>query len=447
MLVTSTRSVPGGMLTPALSATLGGWGEVGAHFPILLGPLGTSPLPLPVLLFAKGSITPPSWMGKHVVLFATVGLPYGPFSAPDAKGQPMAMQYEAGGAIEGHILWMLHYLLSMSGQISPGGPPRLQPGLELRARFDGFTVFGQGLYSAGFCVGGSTSPACKAVLTVLGGLQVPLVAGHASAAAGPTRGAAGQEGTVVTATVGISYDETTRAVYGERIEAFLKKLWLRLFNFVIDPYLDERCVLWDDDHRPMLELGQKSKDGQFCERDGLRTPIWTHFDRDQRSTRVCYDKGLRNCILHRASEKDAWQVVPKDQQARRPYLDENCHVVEAFVPMPLAAVGIKSADGQACEWENHRFPIGKQFWVMPGDGVMCTDATLLDCLMELPDKPMSTGQYTGSRFGQALERGTQKVLDHIEHASQAAEDLAEGKWHVGTVVDEAVHTRRMACRI
>jgi hypothetical protein len=440
LLIQQGGSIAGGMLTPGTSFTAGGWAEGGAYFPILFGPAGTSPLVLPVLLFIKGAFSPPFWIGQHGAVFATVTLPYGPFSAPDAQGQPMGVQYEAGAAVSGHLLWMLHYDLSVSGQVSPGGPPpRLLAGLELRARFDGFTVFAQVLENAGICLGGSPGAACGTSVTGFMGVQIPLVVGHTSAAVGPTRGGTGQSGTTVQVTMGPSYDETTRAKYGDGIEA-IQKLWQRLFNWVIDPYLDERCVLWDDDHKPMLDLGQKSKDGQYCERDGLRTPIWTHFDRDQRSTRVCYDKGLRNCILHRASEKDYWQVVPKEQQARRPYLDENCHVAEAGIPLPLAPVGIKSGDGQACEWENHRFPIGKQFWAMPGDGVMCLDATLLDCSLELPDNPMSTGQYTGSRFGQAMVRGAQKVLNGAERAPQVAEDLATGKLHVGTVADEALHT-------
>src|SRR5262249_5034620 len=53
-LVRQDNSLPGGLLTPAASFTLGGWGEVGVHFPILLGPFGTDPLPLPPVVFAKG---------------------------------------------------------------------------------------------------------------------------------------------------------------------------------------------------------------------------------------------------------------------------------------------------------------------------------------------------------------------------------------------------------
>jgi hypothetical protein len=439
ILVQQGGSIAGGMLTPGTSFTAGGWAEGGAYFPILFGPAGTSPLVLPVLLFIKGAFSPPFWIGQHGAVFATLTLPYGPFSAPDAQGQPMAIQYEAGAAVSGHLLLMLHYGLSLSGQVSPGGsPPRLLAGFELRARFDGFTIYAQALQNAGICLGGSGT-ACGSSVTGFIGVQLPLVVGHTSAAVGPTRGATAQNGTTAQATVGLSYDETTRAKYGDGIEK-IQALWLHLFNFVIDPYLDERCVLWDDDHKPMLDLGHKSRDGQYCERVGLRTPIWTHYDRDQLSTRVCYDKGLRNCILRRSSVKDTWEVVPQGQQARRPYLTDKCLVYEPGVSMPLQQLGIRSGDGQACEWENHRFPIGTQFWAMPDDNVMCVDATLKDCSVELPAHPMSTGQEAGIPGGEGLVGATQNFLDKFERIPPMAKDLAAGQWHVKTVAGEAYDT-------
>lgn len=432
-LIRDDRSVSGGLLTPAASLTFFGWGEVGGHFPILLGPLGMTPLPLPPAIFVKGAFTPPHWIGTHGVLFGLLTLPYGAFSAPDGSGKPMASRYEVGAAISGHLLWMLHYGLSISGQLSPGGaPPRLLTGLELVARFDGFHVFAQATHSAGFCFGGVSDTGCQSNVTVIGGVRIPMVLGHSSAAAGIMRGARDAEGTVVEATVGLTYDESTRAKYGDGI-AKVQKLWVRLFSSVIDPYLDERCILWDDDGKPMLDLGQRSRDGLSCERNGLRTPIHTHFDRDQQSTRVCYDKGLRNCILRRRSDKDAWAVVPKSQQARRPYLKDDCHVYEEDVVLPLQPLGIKSADGQACEWEGHRFPIGQKFWALPDNNVMCRDATLKDCSVEIPDKPMATGQYV---LGRSIERpvvkGAQKVFDAIERGAQKAADLATGELDVKT---------------
>lgn len=444
-LIRDDRSVPGGLLTPALSFTFGGWGEVGGHFPILLGPLGTPPLPLPPLLFVKGSFTPPHWIGTHGVLFGSLSLPYGALSAPDENGQPMASRYEVGAAISGHLLWMLHYGMSISGQLSPGGaPPRLLTGVELMARFDGFNVFAQATHSAGFCLGGSSDAACQSNVMVLGGLRIPIVLGHSSAAAGVVRGVRDVEGTVVQATVGLTYDEATRAKYGDGIEK-VKQLWVRLFNAVIDPYLDERCVLWDDDGKPMLDLGQRSRDGLYCERDGLRTPIHTHFDRDQGSTRVCYDKGLRNCILRRRSDKDAWEVVPKSQQARRPYLHKDCHVYEEGAALPLQPLGIKSTDGQACEWEGHRFPIGQKFWALPDNNVMCQDPTLKDCSVELPDKPMSTGQYVAGRtIEKPVIKGAQKVLEAIEQGAQKAADLATGGLSVKTWGEQVAETLKDA---
>lgn len=441
MLVRDDRSVPGAALTPAASFTLGGWGEAGVHFPILLGPLDTPPLVEPPFVFIKGAFTPPYWIGTHGVLFAALTLPYGPFSAPDVASKPVTSRYEVGAAISGHLLWMLYYSMSVSGQLSPGGPPpRLLTGLEVDARFDGFNVFGQVTHSAAFCWGGASDVACQSNMMVLGGLRIPMVIGHGSLAAGMVRGTPGAEGGLITATAGLSYDEATRARYGDGIEK-VQQLWIRLFNAVIDPYLDERCVLWDDDHKPMLDIGQKSKDGMYCERDGLRTPIHTHFDRDQRSTRVCYDKGLRNCILRRNSEKDAWEVVPQSQQARRPYLKDDCHVYEEGVALPLQSIGTKSSDGQACEWEGHRFPIGKKFWALPGYNVMCQDPTLKDCSIELPEKPMSTGKYVAGRgIEQPVVTGAQKVLDTMERGAQTAEDLATGGLDLRTWGEEALNT-------
>lgn len=439
-LIRSDGSLPGGMLTPAASLTFGGWGEAGVHFPILLGSLGTEPLPLPPLLFVKGAFTPPFWIGTHGILFATLTLPDGSFSAPDDTGQPMHRSYEIGAALSGHLFWMLHYGLSMSGQISPGGTPsRLFTAIEIQARFDGFRVFAQPLHNAAFCERGTAIRACQSSVAIVFGLQIPLVAGHSSAVAGPTRGASDQEGTLLAATVGASYDEAARAKYGDGI-AKIEQLWKHLFTTVIDPYLDERCILWDDDHTPMVELGSKSADGRYCERDGLRTPINTHFDRNKASTRVCYDAGLRNCILRRDSDKHPWQVVPAGEQARRPYLKEDCHVYESGVMLPLQQVGFRSTDGQACEWRGYRFPIGTEFWAVPGDDVLCEEATLKKCSIELPSKPMTTGQYVGSRAEQGLVRGVTRLVETFERGPQAAADLASGKLHVGTVAGEAYAT-------
>lgn len=439
-LIRPDSSLPGGLLTPAASLTLGGWGEVGAHFPILLGPLGTTSLPLPPVLFAKGAFTPPFRIGSHGILFATLTMPYGPFAAPDENGQPMARRYEVGAALSGHLLWMLHYGLSLSGQFSPGGPAsRLEAGLEVRARFDNFNVFAHPTYSAAFCERGSGSPDCQSRVTLLVGLQIPLVAGHASAASGPSRGIRGQEGIILEATLGASYDEAARAKYGDGI-AKVEKLWERLFTSVIDPYLDESCILWDDDHTPMVELGRKSANGLYCERDGLRTPIGTHFDRNKASTRVCYDAGLRNCILERDSDKEPWRVVPQEQQARRPYLKEDCHVYEAGAKLPLQQVGFRSDDGQACLWRGYRFPIGTEFWAVPGDDVLCEDATLKRCSIELPPRPMSAAQYVSSRAEQGLVHGVTKVVEKFERGPQVAADLASGRLHVQTIAGEAYDT-------
>ena len=186
-LIRNDGSLPGGMLTPAASLTFGGWGEAGVHFPLLLGPLGTEPLPLPPLLFVKGAFTPPSWIGKHGILFATLTLPGGPFSAPDDSGQPMHRSYEMGAALSGHLFRMLHYGLSISGQITPGGAPsRLFTGIEIQARFDGFRVFAQPLHTAAFCERGAAGRACQSGVAILLGLQIPFVAGHSSAAAAAT---------------------------------------------------------------------------------------------------------------------------------------------------------------------------------------------------------------------------------------------------------------------
>ncbi|HNN98490.1 MAG TPA: hypothetical protein PKI03_39775, partial [Pseudomonadota bacterium] len=167
-LILPDRSMPGGLLTPAVSLTLGGWGEVGTHFTILLGPLGTEPLPLPPLLFAKGAFTPPFGIGSHGILFATLTMPDGPFAAPDEQGQPMARRYEVGAALSGRLLWRLHYGLSVSGQFAPGRlASRLEAGLELRARFDSFHVFTQPTYSAAFCEHGPASRDCKSSAALL----------------------------------------------------------------------------------------------------------------------------------------------------------------------------------------------------------------------------------------------------------------------------------------
>jgi hypothetical protein len=122
---------------------------------------------------------------------------------------------------------------------------------------------------------------------------------------------------------------TDAAVLGaERLkEAIEDLLYESPSDFPIDPKLDAECYIRDDDGSIMGKFGNRTPDGQFCEKDGAKVPIGKMLWRDQSSSRLCRDhkwnpqtkqQELTDCVLWR--ERSEWHP------AHQTRLDDRCEL-------------------------------------------------------------------------------------------------------------------------
>lgn len=77
----------------------------------------------------------------------------------------------------------------------------------------------------------------------------------------------------------------------------------------IDPYLKKDCILYDENHRPTVKLGELGPDGNACIYQGLAVPIGPRFWHNEADTLLCYDKERTKCFLSRLSEGEPWEPI------------------------------------------------------------------------------------------------------------------------------------------
>jgi hypothetical protein len=208
--------------------------------------------------------------------------------------------------------------------------------------------------------------------------------------------------------------------------------WIQARLQSIDPYLRRDCVLYDDDHRPMTRLGVLSPDGKRCAWGGRELPIGVHFWRDRRTTRVCYDRRLRDCFMERAGPQAPW--VPVVQ----PTVGRDCFLYQGGDA--LGRVG-EPTPGGGCERDGQVMRVGQALWRAPGTRRVCDvpDGQRQRFCLELAQEgPLTPLQYTARRLAAGIDKGTAGVASKAEVVKQTAEEIAEGTpVHATTVVQEA----------
>lgn len=211
----------------------------------------------------------------------------------------------------------------------------------------------------------------------------------------------------------------------------------------IDPYLKKDCVLYDDNHQPMMKLGELSPDEAACIYQGLRVPIGPHFWKNQGETRVCYDRAATDCFLTRTSHTDPWEPV-------HPLLvHSDCFAY--LNGQPWMRVGKLSTDRQRCENQGQSIRVGqtlKPDHALTG-GWYCYDESRQEhpkqshhwCI-ERPQSPVSDAGYVGRRF---VGRGEEDIKSIGKTTKQAVDEVASGTpLHATTPVKEAEAAGRAA---
>jgi hypothetical protein len=208
--------------------------------------------------------------------------------------------------------------------------------------------------------------------------------------------------------------------------------WIQARIQSIDPYLRRDCVLYDDDHRPMTRLGVLSPDGKRCAWGGRELPIGVHFWRDRRTTKVCYDRHLRDCFMERAGPQAPWMPLVQ------PTVRSDCFLYQGGEA--LGRIGEPTPDG-GCQREGHVMKAGQALWRAPGTRRVCDvpDGQRQRFCLELAQEgPLTPLQYTARRLAAGIDKGAAGVAGKAEVVKQTAQEIAEGTpVHATTVVQEA----------
>lgn len=219
----------------------------------------------------------------------------------------------------------------------------------------------------------------------------------------------------------------------------------------IDPQLDERCIIRDDDGSVMGTFGTPTRNGCYCEEGGFRVPIKHMLLRDKGATRLCRsyeDRQLRDCLLERHG--DTWVPV------RRPQLNGRCEMYDSDGTF-LGRLGTPTPDGERCRYpiekdnggygrhtEYQDQPIGEPFHTNAERSRVCVDAAMRRCFMKAPDGRRTLAVEGGERFTSAYVK---RLEERAEKAGQTAKDAADGKITLTTVREEATEAAARAAEL
>ena len=214
--------------------------------------------------------------------------------------------------------------------------------------------------------------------------------------------------------------------------------WIKEQLAAIDPYLKQDCILYDDEHKPVMSLGALAPDGKSCIYDGLSVPIGPHFFWNKAHTRLCNDDALTDCFLHRTSARSEWQPV-------HPLLVQNdCFAY--WQGSPWMRVGTPTPDGQGCENRGHVIPIGHELKQdRHHDSFYCYDEpdkaanqTQKKWCLERPDKPQSTSDYLMRRWAGGIDNSVAALKKGDDKVRQGIDEMAAGTpLHATTPAREA----------
>ena len=223
----------------------------------------------------------------------------------------------------------------------------------------------------------------------------------------------------------------------------------------IDPVLDERCMLWDDDGDLLVQqpLGTRTPDGKYCLVEGEKLPIGEHWWRDRKKSVICHDKKLANCLMYRRPYEHSYRVL------HRPWVGDDCVLRESVydpgVParqpgqmhrtVELAVIGALTKDKTGCtDPTGYVRPIGTQYYREHGHLWICaaprTEEQRDSCFLALAELPQKMHNQTTplGRIARALDHGAARkalAIDKIPaQVVDTADGVAQGRITAGTVV-------------
>ena len=223
----------------------------------------------------------------------------------------------------------------------------------------------------------------------------------------------------------------------------------------IDPILDERCMLLDDNGDLLFHqsLGTRTTDGKHCLVDGENLPIGESWWRDRNKSVICHDKKLTDCLMYRRPHEHTYRVL------HRPWVADDCvlreNVYDPLAPsrekgqthraVELAVLGAVTKDRTGCtDQTGHVHPIGTQYYREHGHLWVCDTPRIEEqrdrcflALAELPQKVQNQTTRVG-RIARALDHGLVNKAQGIDkipaHIVSAADGVAEGRITADTIV-------------
>ena len=227
----------------------------------------------------------------------------------------------------------------------------------------------------------------------------------------------------------------------------------------IDPKLDENCQILDHDNVTIIgQFGKRTKNGYYCEQDGFLVPIGHELNRDKKSTRLCRDDALLDCLLERHGK----QWVP----LHRPRLDGACRMTDSDGRV-LGYLGEPTPDGKACRYavekdvgrygkytEFQQQPIGELFYTDADRTAVCVDPAMQRCFMRPPPGRHSLAWEDDERAAAAfISGGSARLGQRVDDTKQLAQgaartaaDVASGKVKLTTIYEEGKRTVEEAAR-
>ena len=214
--------------------------------------------------------------------------------------------------------------------------------------------------------------------------------------------------------------------------------WIKDQLASIDPYLKEDCVLYDEQHQPVMSLGTLGPDGKSCIYRGLPVPIGPHFSWNKAKTRLCNDEDLTDCFLYRSSARADWEPVHPLR------VQTDCFA--CWQGQPWMRVGTPTTDGQGCQNQGHVIPIGHELKQdRHHDSYYCYDEpdrahnqTQKKWCLERPEKPQSTSDYLMRRWAGGIDNSVATLKKGDDKVRQGIDEMAAGTpLHATTPAREA----------
>lgn len=250
------------------------------------------------------------------------------------------------------------------------------------------------------------------------------------------------EGRAVTPIAQMAADAT--AEVASALHTYIKSL-------PIDPMLDERCMLLDDNGDLLAEqpLGTRTADGK-CMVQGEKLPIGETWWRDRKKSVICRDKSLTDCLMYRRPQARIYRAL------HRPWVGDDCVLrenvydlssdgkVETQRAVELAVIGTATRDRTGCtDPSGYVHAVGTRYYREHGHLWVC-DAPKIEeqrerCFMALPELPQKMqSQVTPiGRIARALDRGLGRKAQSIDgipaQVVDIADDVAEERLTVATV--------------